>query len=424
MAEHEQPTMLLRLFEQPRLLLEDSQWLDARRHVPRNAKLCRLAGEVTGDSASEFAGLQNQDLASGRMAADVPDAHARENLGVAVQKLHDLVAIGERSEVIDYITSRAAHIGVEGEVPLRALDEMTGVRERELELAHLVAPCQAAGVIPVKVGRDHGIDLIGADAQALQMMKDVLRLAQCHLPRPFFAQLVADPGLADDHPTVDARDEADARAVDHVVRVGRLLLLPQNLRHDAEHQAPVGFPVVGHQQVKLEVAQLHCAYMLPEMATSAIRTSHLTKDYGVGRGLFDLDLQVAPEEVFGFLGPNGSGKTTTIRLLMGMIRPTSGTAHVFGLDCFREAVEVKRKVGYLPGGVPPIGSLRRSGGVARLGRMRGGVDRRHVRAIAERLPPGLNRRFRESSRGNKQKLAILLRVCPRTGPLVLRAPPR
>src|SRR6266581_2899312 len=170
---------------------------------------------------------------------------------------------------------------------------MAGVRESELELAHLVAPRQAAGVIPVQVGGDHGVDLIGANAQALQVMKDVLWLAQCHLACPFFAELVANP----------------ARAVDHVVRVGRLVLLPQDLRHDAEHQAPVCFPVVGHQQVKLEVAQLHGAYMLPEMAAPAIRTSRLTKDYGVGRGLFDLDLQVSAQEVFGYLGPSASTLT-------------------------------------------------------------------------------------------------------------------
>ena len=98
--------------------------------------------------------------------------------------------------------------------------------------------------------------------------------------------------------------------------------------------------------------------MLVEMAVVAIRTSKLTKDYGAARGLFELDLQVSPQEVFGYLGPNGSGKTTTIRLLMGMIRPTTGSAHVFGLDCVRDSVEVKRKVGYLPGDVPQFGSLR------------------------------------------------------------------
>ena len=162
--------------------------------------------------------------------------------------------------------------------------------------------------------------------------------------------------------------------------------------------------------------------MLVEMALVAIRTSKLTKDYGAARGLFELDLQVSPQEVFGYLGPNGSGKTTTIRLLMGMIRPTTGSAHVFGLDCVRDSVEVKRKVGYLPGDVPQFGSLRGSEIVAYLGGMRGGVDRRHVRAIAERLDLDHNRRFREYSSGNKQKLAILLAFMHRPELLVLDEP--
>jgi ABC-2 type transport system ATP-binding protein len=144
------------------------------------------------------------------------------------------------------------------------------------------------------------------------------------------------------------------------------------------------------------------------MAAPAIRTSKLTKDYGLGRGLFDLDLQIAGPEIFGYLGPNGAGKTTTIRLLMGMLRPTSGQAFVFGLDAFREAVEVKRKVGYLPGDVPQFGSLTGNEAVAYLGGMRGGVDRRRVKSIAERFGLDLSRRFREYSSGNKQKLAILL----------------
>ena len=148
--------------------------------------------------------------------------------------------------------------------------------------------------------------------------------------------------------------------------------------------------------------------MLRAMPASAIRTSRLTKDYGVGRGLFDLDLQVEAQEVFGYLGPNGSGKTTTIRLLMGMIRPTSGSAYVFGLDCVRDSVDVKRKVGYLPGDVPQFGSLRGSEIVAYLGGMRGGVDRETVRKLAARFDLDLSRRFREYSSGNKQKLAIVL----------------
>jgi len=162
--------------------------------------------------------------------------------------------------------------------------------------------------------------------------------------------------------------------------------------------------------------------MLRAMPASAIRTSRLTKDYGVGRGLFDLDLQVAAQEVFGYLGPNGSGKTTTIRLLMGMIRPTTGSAYIFGLDCMREAVEVKRKVGYLPGDVPQFGSLRGSEIVAYLGGMRGGVDRATVRKLAERFDLDLDRRFREYSRGNKQKLAIVLAFMHKPDLLILDEP--
>jgi ABC-2 type transport system ATP-binding protein len=162
--------------------------------------------------------------------------------------------------------------------------------------------------------------------------------------------------------------------------------------------------------------------MLREMAVAAIRTSKLSKDYGLGRGLFELDLEVAQREVFGYLGPNGSGKSTTIRLLMDMIRPTSGGAHIFGLDCRRDSVAVKRKVGYLPGDMPQFGSLRGKEVVAYLGGMRGGADPQVVRAIAERFDLDLSRRFREYSTGNKRKLGILLAFMHRPELLILDEP--
>src|SRR6267378_4823067 len=164
--------------------------------------------------------------------------------------------------------------------------------------------------------------------------------------------------------------------------------------------------------------------MLRAMAVTAIRTSRLTKDYGIGRGLFDLDLEVSPQEVFGYLGPNGAGKTTTIRCLMGMIRPTGGAAHIFGLDCRRDSVAVKRKVGYLPGDIPQFGSLRGKEVVAYLGGIRGGVDQKTVRSIAERFDLDLGRRFREYSSGNKQKLGILIAFMHRPELLILDEPTR
>src|SRR5262249_57651901 len=117
----------------------------------------------------------------------------------------------------------------------------------------------------------------------------------------------------------------------------------------------------------------------------AIRTERLTKDYGLGRGLFDLDLEVRSGEVFGYLGPNGAGKTTTIRQLMGLAYPTRGRASVFGLDCHRQAVEVKRHVGYVPGEPPQFGGLRGREVIAYLGAMAGGVDQAYVKSLCDRL---------------------------------------
>jgi len=158
------------------------------------------------------------------------------------------------------------------------------------------------------------------------------------------------------------------------------------------------------------------------MAVAAIRTSKLSKDYGLGRGLFELDLDVAPQEVFGFLGPNGAGKSTTIRCLMGLIRPSAGSAHIFGLDCIRDYVAVKRKVGYVPGEMPQFASLRGSEVVAYLGAMRGGADVKTVRSLAERFNLDLSRRYREYSSGNKQKLGIVLAFMHRPPLLILDEP--
>jgi ABC-2 type transport system ATP-binding protein len=158
------------------------------------------------------------------------------------------------------------------------------------------------------------------------------------------------------------------------------------------------------------------------MPAAAIQTSKLSKDYGLGHGLFDLDLTVAHGEVFGFLGPNGAGKSTTIRCLMGMIRPTGGSAHIFGLDCMRDSVEVKRKAGYMPGDMPQFGSLRGREVVAYLGGMRGTIDPGVVRKIAERFDLDLGRRFREYSSGNKKKLGIVLAFMHRPELLILDEP--
>src|SRR5579884_298485 len=154
----------------------------------------------------------------------------------------------------------------------------------------------------------------------------------------------------------------------------------------------------------------------------AIETSGLTKDYGAGRGLFDLDLQVEQGEVFGYLGPNGAGKSTTIRVLMDLARATRGTALVFGLDSRADSVAVKRRTGYLPGELPDFGGLRGSEVVAYVGGLRGGVDGQRVRDICERFGLDLGQRYREYSRGTKQKLGIVLACMHRPDLLILDEP--
>ena len=80
-----------------------------------------------------------------------------------------------------------------------------------------------------------------------------------------------------------------------------------------------------------------------------IEVSHITKDYGSGKGVFDVTFNVEKGEVVGFLGPNGAGKTTTIRQLMGFVRPDKGSVRIKGMDCFKKSSEIQKSLGYLPG---------------------------------------------------------------------------
>jgi len=156
--------------------------------------------------------------------------------------------------------------------------------------------------------------------------------------------------------------------------------------------------------------------------TNAIETKGLTKDYGSGRGIFDLGLAVTEGEVFGFLGPNGAGKTTTIKLLMGMTHATRGGATVFGLDTDRDAVAVKKRVGYVPGELPQFGGWRGAEIVAYLGGLRGDLDANEVEKVAQRMDLDLGRKYREYSHGNKQKLALLLAFAAKPSLLILDEP--
>jgi ABC-2 type transport system ATP-binding protein len=142
-------------------------------------------------------------------------------------------------------------------------------------------------------------------------------------------------------------------------------------------------------------------------AEIAIRTARLTKDFGHGRGLFELDLEVRRGEILGFLGPNGAGKSTTMRLLLDLIKPTSGTATLLGLDSRTGSLEIRRRVGFLPGDLALYPALTGEAMLEYLADLRGGTDRRVRDELAERFDADLGRRIRELSTGNRQKLGLI-----------------
>src|ERR1700674_2093537 len=153
------------------------------------------------------------------------------------------------SEIVGHIPGRAAHVRVQGEVPLRPLDEVARFGKSELEAATFIAPRETACMVPMQVRCDDGVDIVGSNPDSLQRPKQTFWLTQCYLLCPLFAELRADACLANNDAAILAGDEADTRAVDHVVSVGRLLLLPKDLRDHAEHQAAIGFPMPGDEDV-------------------------------------------------------------------------------------------------------------------------------------------------------------------------------
>jgi ABC-2 type transport system ATP-binding protein len=159
------------------------------------------------------------------------------------------------------------------------------------------------------------------------------------------------------------------------------------------------------------------------MSKPLLQTVNLTKHYGGPRpALVDLNLAIAPGEIFGLLGPNGSGKSTALRMLLGFMRPTSGSATIAGLDCWSESVEVRRRVAYLPGELRLYETmtgrqLLRFLAELRRGEVAGDQDR-----LAQRLDIDLDRPLVQMSSGMKRKVALMSVLLPKVELLILDEP--
>jgi ABC-2 type transport system ATP-binding protein len=134
---------------------------------------------------------------------------------------------------------------------------------------------------------------------------------------------------------------------------------------------------------------------------------HLTKDYGQGRGIFDISFDVPEGSVFGYCGPNGAGKTTTIREMMGFLKPDQGTCSVFGLDSWSDAQAIKKRVGYIPGEIafPDVDTgtdfLKIQADLC------GYPDLSRADEITKKLQLDPTAKLKRMSKGMKQKTAIV-----------------
>jgi ABC-2 type transport system ATP-binding protein len=157
-------------------------------------------------------------------------------------------------------------------------------------------------------------------------------------------------------------------------------------------------------------------------STAAIEVIGLTKRFGAVTALDGLDLVVPTGQVTGFLGPNGAGKSTTIRVLLGLLRADAGTATVLGGDPWSQAVDLHRRIAYVPGDVTLWPNLTGGEAIDILARLSGPLDPRRKAAMLDRFDLDPTKRARTYSKGNRQKVALVAALASRADLLLLDEP--
>ena len=153
-----------------------------------------------------------------------------------------------------------------------------------------------------------------------------------------------------------------------------------------------------------------------------IKINHMTKNYGRGRGIFDFNFSINEGEIFGLVGTNGSGKTTTLRHLMGFLAPDSGSCEIGGLNCRRNSAEIMKNVGYVPGEIdfPDVGS-----GTTFLkiqAQYLGLTDMKYTEDLINRFKIDTSAPLKRMSKGMKQKMALVAAFMSKPKILLLDEP--
>jgi len=158
-----------------------------------------------------------------------------------------------------------------------------------------------------------------------------------------------------------------------------------------------------------------------------IEVQNLTKNYGPVNAIRDVSFNVAPGEIVGFLGPNGAGKSTTMRILACFMPASSGSARVAGFDVFRESMEVRRRIGYLPESVPLYGDMRVASYLDFVAEVKGvprGSRRKRVAEVMDRclIADVQNRLIRNLSKGYRQRVGLAQAIVSDPHVLILDEP--
>lgn len=153
-----------------------------------------------------------------------------------------------------------------------------------------------------------------------------------------------------------------------------------------------------------------------------IAVHSMTKDYGKGRGIFNFDFSVKQGEIFGLVGTNGSGKTTTLRHLMGFLKPDSGSCEIAGLNCWKNPKEIMKKVGYVPGEIdfPDVGT-----GTSFLklqSQFLGIKDMGYTNRLVNMFKLDTDASLKRMSKGMKQKTALVAAFMAKPDILLLDEP--